>query len=71
MWVKIVERGGDNLKNICKSNPTGKKECERKNCKICEGDKPGRCDTAGIGYRCICKECEKNRKKGILRGRIG
>jgi hypothetical protein len=71
MCIKLVERGGEKLKSVCKSNPTGSKECKRQNCEICKGDKPGRCGTAGIGYRCICKECEGEGTKAYYEGESG
>jgi hypothetical protein len=71
MWIKVVERGGDKIKNICRSNPTGSKECGRMTCGICRGDKPGRCNVRGAGYRCKCLECEKEGVKAYYEGESG
>jgi hypothetical protein len=71
MWIKVIERGGDKLKNICKSNPSGSKECGRASCGICRGDKPGRCSTKGAGYRCCCLECKKEGIKAYYEGETG
>jgi hypothetical protein len=71
MWIKVVERGGTKLKQVCKSNPLATPGCKRVKCGICSGDKPGRCDMQSAGYRCICKECEKEGVVCIYEGESG
>jgi hypothetical protein len=71
MWVKVMERGGTKLKTVCKSNPLSTPGCKRENCGICTGEKPGRCDSASAGYRCVCKECEEVGIRSIYEGESG
>jgi hypothetical protein len=71
LWVKVIERGGNKIKNICKSNPSGSKSCGRTTCGICRGEKPGRCSTKGAGYRCCCLECKNEGVKAYYEGETG
>ena len=59
--VKVIEKAGLTVKKeLQKSNPFGKKRCERVDCVICQHGKEGICRTRGCGYELMCKE--DNRK---------
>ena len=54
--VKVVEKAGLTVKKILqKSNPFGKKPCERADCIVCKYGKAGECRTRGCGYQLMCK----------------
>jgi hypothetical protein len=69
--VKPVERGGEKLRRLCKSNPLGSKECGREKCLICKSGKTGRCYENSAGYRCICLGCKAVGKKAVYEGETG
>ena len=62
--VKIVERGGTQVKQILhKSNPWSKGYCHRVNCLTClHGDGTQSCFEKNIVYKISCKECEEKVK---------
>jgi hypothetical protein len=60
--IRLVERGGQRIASGVKSNPLGEKSCGREKCPICRGERPGRCDRPGVGYRQTCKQCKE---KGV------
>ena len=61
--LKVIERAGLTVKKILqRSNPFGKKRCEREECMVCKYGRPGECRTRGCGYQLMCKEDEKKYK---------
>ena len=55
--IKVVEKAGVTVKSILqRSNPFGKKRCERVDCKVCEIGVVGECRSRGCGYELVCKE---------------
>ena len=65
--IKVVEKAGQTVKKVLqRSNPFGKKKCNREDCLVCKIGKPGDCRKRGCVYQLKCKE--DNRK---YRGQTG
>jgi hypothetical protein len=56
--IRVVQRGGSKLTSHIKSNPLGSAGCLRDSCSICRGERKGKCDKPGIGYRQTCENCK-------------
>jgi hypothetical protein len=65
--IKIVEKGGVKIeKPLTKKNPFEKEHCEQKWFPLCKGDYGElniACNTNNVGYRWICRTCEKTKNK--------
>ena len=63
--VKIVERGGTQVKQIMhKSNPWNKGFCGRANCLTClHGDGSQNCFDKNVVYQISCQDCEEGEQK--------
>ena len=59
--IKVVEKTGNTLKrNLQKASISEKKECDDKECKICETSKvKGLCRKEGVTYEIMCKACKE------------
>ena len=65
--IQIVEKGGVKIeKLLTKKNPFEKEHCEQKWFPLCKGDYGElniACNTNNVGYRWICRTCEKTKNK--------
>ena len=63
--IKIVEKGGTKIeKLLTKKNPFKEEKCKDKWCPLCKGnlgDLKIACNTNNLGYRWICRTCEKTK----------
>ena len=58
--IKLVERAGENLKQILqRSDPFKERCCNRENCLVCSTGGRGPCSAFGVTYEIECKECEQ------------
>ena len=70
MMVAVLERAGNSIKHITKSEPLQKKGCGREDCFSCstEGEK---CEKNGAGYRIRCKTCLRAGRSAEYIGETG
>ena len=65
--IKIVEKGGKKIeKFLTKKNPFKETKCEDKWCPLCKGNYGEiklACNTNNLGYRWICRTCERTKNE--------
>ena len=80
--IKFVEQGGVKLKNkLVRADPFPSAECGKLKCPVCkmtEFSTPAergtfwtKCTTKSVGYRIICKNCQKSSKLASYEGETG
>ena len=58
MRVSVVERAGQAIKTLAKSEPLKKKGCDREKCFPCRTG-GGNCEKSGVAYRVRCERCRR------------
>ena len=70
MRVAVVERAGQAIKTLAKSEPLKKKGCDRVKCFPCRTG-GGNCEKSGVGYRVRCEMCRRAGKLTEYEGESG
>ena len=70
MRVSVVERAGQAIKTLAKSEPLKKKGCEREKCFPCRTG-GGNCEKNGVAYRVRCETCRRAGKLVEYEGESG
>ena len=71
MRVVTKERAGQAMRQDAKSEPFRRRGCERDNCLVCKGGKPGNCEKNNSAYRIKCMDCRRARKVVDYEGETG
>ena len=72
MRVKVVEKGGRNLKQILqRSEVASSGFCGREDCRLCEHEGKGMCAKESVGYRIWCPRCEEDGNHATMHGETG
>ena len=70
--VKVVEKGGADLKSLLqRSDVQPMKSCHKNNCVVCLTSEKGQCSAENIGYRVHCKPCAQNGVVVEMHGETG
>ena len=72
MKVKVVEKGGRNLKQILqRSEVASSGFCGRTDCRLCEYEGKGMCSKESVGYKIWCPNCEEEGTPSTMHGETG
>ena len=70
MRVAVLERAGDSVKHIAKSEPLRIQSCGRNECFPCQSG-GGKCEKNGTGYKIVCLTCQSPGKVSEYEGETG
>ena len=71
MRVVTKERAGKAMRQDAKSEPFRRRGCNRGNCLVCKGGKPGNCEKNNSAYRIRCNVCKITHKIVDYEGETG